>query len=150
MIRPPHHVRLLDLTHTQIGALLAAYNRPLRWRYPTRGSNAFWMPEGLDTRIERKCFDSLVQLGLMQQHGESKIGRLTPKGFALAEIAITLSRQIAAGVAGHDARSLLPAVAEEAAESEAEAETPPLRFSTVRTPRDVIGAQLKRVRKEIV
>lgn len=49
----------------------------------------------------------------MQQRGPGgpvhrKIGTLTRDGFRLAEIAVTASRSIAAGIAGFDDRSFLP------------------------------------------
>jgi hypothetical protein len=89
-------VRLHDLSHHQIGALLLAARGPLRWT--SRG----W---GVDAHahIHRTTFTAMVRLGLfrMRQAAPGKrTGDLTVAGEALATLAINLSREIAAGVVG--------------------------------------------------
>lgn len=155
MIRPLARLRLQDLTHDQLGALLAAYNRRLTWRYPNGSRTAAWIPQGLDTRIGRGTFTQLETLGLVHRPGNSTEAALTRKGFVLAELAVTLSRQIAAGVIGASPQSFTPVVEEPVALEQCEQgehvansakipETPALRLNTHPTPRDVIGAQLAR------
>lgn len=133
-------VHLHELSHTQVGALLTAFHGPLRW---TRGANPrrpCWRSERTGTVIDRATVRVLQRLGLM--HEVAREGRpaleLTPSGLRLADLAVSLSRQIAAGVVGLEARSFLPVVADPLPP-----EPEPLRLSTRRTPREVVAAQLE-------
>lgn len=88
--------RLHDLSHAQIGALLTmAANRQL----PLRGTAA----------IHPTTIRAMVKLDLFRPNPIKRTATLTPSGFVLADLAVTLSREIAAAVAGLPARLLIEA-----------------------------------------
>lgn len=89
-------VHLCDLSHAQIGALLLAHERPLQLR-----------PGGRHPGLQAGTVNALVRFGLLRITSQ-RVAELTPRGYALADLAITLSREIAAAVAGREAPQFTP------------------------------------------
>lgn len=145
MSRPPHKLRPQDLNATQIGALLLAWRGPLQ--FARRASKpARWTGADDLGFVDRHTFQRLEHMGLLRTKGAGTElrGTLTPTGLRLADLLVTLSREIAAGVAGRSARTFLPVIVEPLPEA-----SPAFRLNTHPTPRDVIGAQLRRAGKVI-
>lgn len=88
-------VRLRDLTGDHVGPLMQA------WRAPLVLMRTGWFSADLSSRIDRFTLNELVAMKLLERRGKhARVATLTREGNRLAELLVTVSRDIAGAVAG--------------------------------------------------
>jgi hypothetical protein len=96
--RPLARIRLKELSPAQISALLLGACGTLR---RTAG---IWSVRGVEGHISDRTFNVMVRHGLFRTRAAAgntqTVGDLTLQGYALADLAVTLSREISRALAG--------------------------------------------------